>query len=249
MNNFTHLFLTRQFTKLINVFNLLSPKCPESKKYLLLRHVLLYTQDFKLADEIFEDIKCVYKLNFVEFNEYKCIKYDNNLIHDYANDPRFIKYRNCFPTLYVLKCMLYDIDNNKLKSNILTLNDDDKYFRQLQDLDIKTSKSKLFIRDQEELNLMEFVKYNQEDWHKYFIIMFMNDRINYKNITINGFVNLLSNTKIEEMINSLEMSKNMLKLLVKRKKSSIDYINKLMKYELDDFQKNNLKHLVEMIIN
>ena len=79
--------------------------------------------------------------------------------------------------------------------------------------------------------------------------MFMNDRINYKNITINGFVNLLSNTKIEEMINSLEMSKNMLKLLVKRKKSSIDYINKLMKYELDDFQKNNLKHLVEMIIN
>ena len=77
----------------------------------------------------------------------------------------------------------------------------------------------------------------------------MDDRINYKNITINGFVNLLSNTKIEEMINSLEMSKNMLKLLVKRKKSSIDYINKLMKYELDDFQKNNLKHLVEMIIN
>ena len=79
--------------------------------------------------------------------------------------------------------------------------------------------------------------------------MFMDDRINCKNITINGFVNLLSNTKIEEMINSLEMSKNMLKLLVKRKKSSIDYINKLMKYELDDFQKNNLKHLVEMIIN
>ena len=79
--------------------------------------------------------------------------------------------------------------------------------------------------------------------------MFMNDRINCKNITINGFVNLLSNNKIEEMINSLEMSKNMLKLLVKRKKSSIDYINKLMKYELDDFQKNNLKHLVEMIIN
>ena len=96
---------------------------------------------------------------------------------------------------------------------------------------------------------MEFVKYNQEDWHKYFIIMFMDDRINCKNITINGFVNLLSNTKIEEMISSLEMSKNMLKLLVKRKKSSIDYINKLMKYELDDFQKNNLKHLVEMIIN
>ena len=79
--------------------------------------------------------------------------------------------------------------------------------------------------------------------------MFMDDRINCKNITINGFVNLLSNNKIEEMINSLQMSKNMLKLLVKRKKSSIDYINKLMKYELDDFQKNNLKHLVEMIIN